>query len=1280
MDKIKYLIKVDIHEVKDVIFREPGTEKIIVPNLYITVSVGSTNYSTIQRNEASNAIFNSSFNFTLDLTPVDFQRTRIIISLHHKYTIQSGDIGYHAFSLPLIYSKQQHCINKSWVKVFSPIYPSHHVGIMLTSIGVFGPGDNVPLFKENDGPSGQALTVDASSTLKKQFNAPELRIKYYTLQFNIVCGRDFIAHASMLSSSIAPYIKICHFGMEEQTRIIRDTPDPEWQTTIQLPCMSPSFDELVTVEVWNGETGAILLHVESIDLLHLFNNEYTPRWINIYCRQTPSDVLNIVKDYVIGSSGDLTDYGGRVLISASATQVQTPSVKGITTGKKIVVPPIQYRKIWIDLYEIVALSDTPSVIQVVISHGPYLVKTGKLLLNQHGSYKVNDKNGRLEPLEPIVSSNDDSDIWDLFVYIYDISDWGSNNGERIAWKRIPYERVKTLDGKPMWVLLSSCSEQRMDSFNMLISFDVASNVNTAVRKDRLEYSLTKYIFRTMLYEALHLPCTDFDNFLNCFVEIEVGGYTVKSKVVRGTIHPSFYEAKEMQILLPTNLVLAPCIIINVFSESTSMFGSKELLCTGQYSLTKVPEEWQEAPKWIKLKSTNNPLHTPRILLAFELILHEKYRANPGKYSFFDDIVPTTVPSLISLLLIGIRTFEPLTKPRVLIRCGTSMSLSKRPQESKPVTGCYGNWNYLSIHEIVANLPKRMQHHCYLEFSIIGDSISGSNTCFGITYVSLNSFLPWISAEEKNISWKIFKMQVLEDFLTTGEHAEKQEFQEKKVMSDVAAMNTKILDKMDFVSVQRAGDAALPVDPDEDVFEIHIPDEDAVVAERDELPYEMECDFASEDLPYMKAPIVRCTSAGVPEIVGTLKFICTVHEGTNDDIKRDSNLRMKEHRNKLIELYKKSKDLVVRVYALQAKGLFTSSGSADISTYLWLRNADDESHSSGNYHNFRDRDSSRVGLKPMYNKCYSLGCALPENAILKLSVVSMGALADEIIGTTFIDCEDRFFIESLQKLMESDSTPIELRTLKSENSTISHGTLKCWIELMDIQTAKMKPATTLETLETGNYEIRIVIWGANLFSMDERSSISLCVYGIYQAEHQEIRKSTDVHHHSKDGSAVFNWRLKYDVVLPTEYSTVKLQLHSCGFLGSTELIGEAVVDLAQDFQIVRRKKNHHSIARSSVGVYHVSHGNQQRGTIDLQISIVSETRVKEYPAGEGRDEPNANPFLPPVLENRTYVDWDQVKQTLDSAGGAILSGLKITGLFITFAALFALLLLIMIIIK
>ncbi|KAK2195577.1 C2 domain superfamily [Babesia duncani] len=126
MGTVKYLIKVDIHEVKDIIFKEPGTEVDIVPNLYILVTVGSNNYSTVQRNQASNAVFNASFNFTVDLTPSEFQRTRVIISLHHKYTLQSALIGHHAFGLPLIYSKQQHCIHRSWARVICPSFPSHN--------------------------------------------------------------------------------------------------------------------------------------------------------------------------------------------------------------------------------------------------------------------------------------------------------------------------------------------------------------------------------------------------------------------------------------------------------------------------------------------------------------------------------------------------------------------------------------------------------------------------------------------------------------------------------------------------------------------------------------------------------------------------------------------------------------------------------------------------------------------------------------------------------------------------------------------------------------------------------------------------------------------------------------------------------------------------------------------------------------------------------------------------------------------------------------------------
>ncbi|KAK1939766.1 C2 domain containing protein [Babesia divergens] len=1291
MAAVKYLIKVEIHEVKDIIFKDPSTDVDTIPNLYLLVTVGGTQHSTVQKNQVSNAVFNASFNFTLDLTPADLLRTRIIISLHHKYRIQSATIGLHAFSLHYIYSKQQHCIYRSWAKVLCPDFPAHNAGFLLTSIGVYGPGDNVPVFKEVVGsslpPSGLlSNTNNSSKNVSRNLRSPGISTRYYIINLNVICGRDFMAQSSLLSTCLEPYVKVCHGGIEVQTPVIKDNPNPEWQSTLFLPCITPSFDDLVTIEIWNGESNGCLLHCESIDAKHLFSNAYPARWINIYCNAAAkSDLLSIMKNYVVGSSESLTDYGGRVLISASANQVQVPPPKGIKPYKQIHIPPTQKHLVWADLYEVVSLADAPSSIEVMVSLGPYSVRTTPLTLDKHNAYKVQDQCGRLNTMEPLVSFDNDSDFWDFFVYINDRSDWGVGESQRLAWKRITYDRVKRSQGKPMWFLMSSASDHKTELFNVLMSFEVVSDLTNSVRPDRFEYTLSKYIFRSMIYEALHLPCIDISSFPNSFVEVELGGYYMRTQVVKGTPYPSFYETAELEILLPSNLLLAPDVTINIYSEPSSLFSSQELLCNGHFSLVKIPKEWHKAPQWVQLKSTKNDLHRPCILVAFELIPMDIIKANPDKYPFFDDIRPSTIPALISLLLIGIRAFKSLNRPRVLIRFGTSEKPIYQSSSGNPISGCEGNWNYLTTHEILLDLPKRMQHHCFVEFVVVnGDD----GECFGVTYVSLNPFLPWLSHEEQMHSKELFKMQVLEDFLSTGEQTQIDEAKNEAapvkaaIKDNIESMNVKLYDTFDFVSLQRAGEARVGEEYRND-FEISLVDEDEPdELQRDEIPYEMECDFAPEDLPYMKAPIVRCTAAGVPETVGVLKFICTVDENREKRVRHEATQKMAERRQKLVDLYAKAKELVVRLYVLQAKGLYTSSGYSNIPTYLWVRNIDSENKSLMSYpQNVRDTTTRAQGVKPVFNTCFNLGCALPENSILKISVVEQGTLQDEVIGTTFVDCEDRFLNQKVQQLMAEDVVPIELRTLKNDDTTVSHGTLRCWMEMMDIETAKTKPIRTIGCMEQCDYELRVVIWGVRAVPLDGSSSISLFVRGTYPVEEgEDLVEDTDTHYNSRDGTGVFNWRLKYSIRIPSEFSQLKLQICSSNLIGGSEVIGEGVIDLTPEYPKIKKKSGPYMCKRFWLDCTHPSHGSQSRGQIETEFSVVTESEAKLFAVGKGRDAPNKDPFLPTVVENRTYVDWQEIKDTINSASGAIMSGLKWTGMFIAIAAAFALLLLILVIIK
>ncbi|GFE54857.1 C2 domain-containing protein [Babesia ovis] len=1291
MASVKYLIKVDLHEIKDVIFKEPGTEVDVIPNVYCVISVGGTQHSTVQRNQTSNAVFNSSFNFTLDLTPSELSRTRIVISLHHKYRIQSALIGLHAFGLHYIYSKQQHCIHRSWARLICPDFPSHNAGLLLTSIGVYGPGDNVPVFKEVSGstrPSSALLAAvsEGPSGGIRNIRSTEITTKFYVLNVNVICGRDFMTRGNLLYSCLEPYVKVCHGGLEIQTPVIKDTPNPEWQATLYMPCLAPSFDDLVTIEIWNGESNGTLLHCESIDIKYLFNNDYAPRWINIYCNSgASSDLLSLVKNYVVGSSESLTDYGGRVLLSASTNQVQTPPIKGIKPYKQSEAPVTQKKIVWVDLYEVVPLNDNPAMIDVVVCLGPYSVRTSELKLNKHGTYQVNHTVGRMAQMEPVVSCTSDSEFWDFFVYVNDRSDWNVTEPRRVAWKRISYEGIRRSHGKPMWVLMTSASDHRTNSFNVLISFEVYSEGEVEARPQRLEYNLVKYMFRAMIYEALNLPCIDVANFPNTFVEVELGGYHVRTHVAPRTLCPSYYEAAELEICLPSNLVLAPDVAINIYSEPTSMFSSQELLCSSTFSLTKIPREWRKAPQWVQLKSTKNDLHRPCVLVAFELVPMDLLRQSPELYPFFDDIRPSTIASLVSLLLIGVRAFKPLVRPRVIIRFGTEEKPSYKCSSGYPISGSEGNWNYLTTHEMLVNLPKRMQHHCFIEFSVLtGDE----GTLFGVTYVSLNSFLPWLTHEERLHSKELFKMQVLEDFLSTGEQTQIDESKNEvgpiktALKDDIESMNVKLYNTFDFVSLQRAGE---PRDGDDfrNDFEIAVVEDDEPdELHRDELPYEMECDFAPDDLPYMKAPIVQCTAAGVPETVGVLKFICTVEANEDPRIRREAAKKMTERRQKLVELYAKAKELVVRLYVLQAKGLYTSSGHSNIPTYLWVRNTDGELKRSLSYpQNIRDTTIHAQGVKPVYNTCYNLGCALPENAILKISVVEQGTIQDEVIGTTFVDCEDRFLNQKMYQLMQDDIVPIELRTLKNEDSTISHGTLRCWIEMMDLATAHTKPIRTLGGMEQSEYELRVVIWDVRGVPLDGNSALSLFVRGSFQiADGEDLVEDTDIHYNSRDGTAVFNWRFKFPIRIPSDFSFLKLQIHTSNLLGVSDLIGECEIDLRNDYSKIRKRSGPFHCKKFWVDCLHPAHGNQSRGQIGIEFSVLSESEAKLFAVGKGREAPNKDPFLPNVLENRTYLDWKEIKATINNASGAIISGLKWTGMFIAVAAAFALILLILVIIK
>lgn len=287
---------------------------------------------------------------------------------------------------------------------------------------------------------------------------------------------------------------------------------------------------------------------------------------------------------------------------------------------------------------------------------------------------------------------------------------------------------------------------------------------------------------------------------------------------------------------------------------------------------------------------------------------------------------------------------------------------------------------------------------------------------------------------------------------------------------------------------------------------------------------------------------------------------------------------------LVREYRLTRNLVVRAYIIQARGLNPPSGATDITTYIWIKNSNDMTNIPGGLsHNIKDTGhTKKQGYKPEFNRCYQLLCSFPDESIVQVCIMNQGSLSDEIIGYTYIDMEDRYFNQKIRQLMIDDLMPIELRSLKLENSTISHGSLRCWFEIFNEEFAQLNPIKVLCSNEPDDYQLRLVIWKVNNAAMDDNSTISLFVRCIYTDEDREDIRDTDTHYNSKDGKGIFNWRFVYNIKIPTNATNIKIQIHNYALLSSNEPIGEATLDLSAHFYRARKKKGYYPIPRYKNG--------------------------------------------------------------------------------------------------
>ena len=172
-------------------------------------------------------------------------------------------------------------------------------------------------------------------------------------------------------------------------------------------------------------------------------------------------------------------------------------------------------------------------------------------------------------------------------------------------------------------------------------------------------------------------------------------------------------------------------------------------------------------------------------------------------------------------------------------------------------------------------------------------------------------------------------------------------------------------------------------------------------------------------------------------------------------------------------------------------------------------------------------------------------------------------SDDLIGSTCIDLEDRWFSPSWQQLKKK---PLEHRPLYRMKNGPAQGTLEVWLDILSSAEARTNPICRIAPSPPEKFELRLIIWKTeNVAAHDGITNQNdLFVRAkLQRSGFATVTLETDTHYRAKKGVGNFNWRMKFPIELPrprNEAPRLLLQLWDRDLIESNDCIAELDLDL------------------------------------------------------------------------------------------------------------------------
>ena len=1279
-----YRVHVFIEEARSLI--PPDSKETTDPVFLVTVfgsskstkeinDVGST--STIPINEH---IFIDAENISSE--EVSSQRLTIAARDQSLSLFTKTLIGVHEVDLTYIYSLPDHAMLHKWIVLSNPEENNYQQMRGYLKIGI-------SLLHEEDKPVDLNRKEDPNSKDKDLMVPPYLKPKTIQLMVQLVKAENLPIMDK--GETVDAYCVARFAGAECKSSTFtadKATLSAYWYDEMYLPVMVPCVTSSLTLNFWDYDTlskddviGTVIINFDNV-----MKGKYQKYfWSNIY--GAPPLAEGEDAEYMNRVPSVASHWRGRVLLRVWVEEKVKETYKKCI---KIADPEISVKirdefetgqeyEMRTQIYSASALPIRKGKFSIRVEWSGVGVQSGVL----------ETKNGCIDWFETtkrqitMIPKDSEFLLPDVFIYLV-------YEEQKICFTRIPAKEFKNRAAYPVWrqmVPEKSVGKVKEDWNAGYVKVrvyigpydidndDPATDNWKRVKKPDFE----NWTLYTHLFQCRGLPAADKNGLADPYLTVYCNGSEASTKdhPIESTLNPRWYETLVQDVSILSLKDSAP-IILYIYDHDA--IDADDIMGVSVVEMTEatIDAEIAPRPKWRPLGLGRKGTEKGEILVSFSLV-------NQSREKVQFNIMPEFEDKNIDLNILGLRDLKsavawlPVNKAFVrfdlmsLALPGDSQGITKI--ETQPFDSG-SDPNITTTISFKCKMPRDKIYaptltstvHDYL-FAGLSQPLIGS---FGIDlaryHPSNKKAVIKLAADLTKIKGKRGAMKIL---LPKMEDIKEEEEEEKEKASEPQSfikrgeveMKKGDAKESELTLEEVCADSSrIVVNP---VFEakgknkkveVRIPNtnmylpigynrdpDDNKKSYRYYIHEPLDSTFLFSDLPFEEFDIVQGQSRGADDSFfsfGKTKDISGESTTLEKVGKFKATIRMTEFPAPQVEdefheiakmLLNKTK-CVIRVYIIDAFDLEAKDRGSMSDPYVKLKLA-------GKL--ISDRDSYQTDTcNPKIYKVFQLCTTLPGKSMLKVQFWDYNAITtDSKIGTTKIDLEDRFFNKKWTAL---DQKPIETRPLHVKSSRRPQGHVRLWVEIFTESKSLPEPYD-ISARPPAEFEARVIVWKAqDVPNMDpEGLSDTFVVVRLNTLPEKE----TDTHYRAARGRASWNWRMTFPIMLPQEANILTVQLWDKDILSGNDFISEASVrfdDIAKEAwegdtgavllgesdllkERILGKKSHifwvQCKKRNDVG------NEMNCGKVLISFEILPKVRASNSKVGEGRDDPNVNPFLP-----------------------------------------------------